>query len=101
MHSGMTKRTRILAFGFAAALVVAGAVAAAAVSGAFGQILAMGLIGLGFVLATSLAFLEVGLSEDRERTREEAARRARKEGPRERRRPSRLQRMRGRPRRLR
>ena len=35
-----------------------------------GKILALVLIGLGFIAAPSLVFLEVGLSEDRERERD-------------------------------
>jgi len=66
----MTRQDRFLSFGLAAALVVAGAVCAALISGGPGQILALALIGVGLVLATSLVFLEVGLSEDRERARE-------------------------------
>jgi hypothetical protein len=51
---------------------VAGALCAALISGAVGEVLALVLIGLGFVAATSLVFLEIGLSEDRERAREQA-----------------------------
>jgi hypothetical protein len=72
----VSKQSRIASFGLAAALVVAGAVCAAVLAGATGQIIALPLIGIGLVLATSLVFLEVGLSEDRERARERA--RARK-----------------------
>jgi hypothetical protein len=67
--SRMTRRSRILSFGSAALLVVAGAAGAIAFSGTLGQVLALALIGLGFVLATGLVFLEVGLSEDKERAR--------------------------------
>src|SRR5437763_6339617 len=106
----MTKRGRIVGYGIAALLVAIGAVGAALVGGG-GELLALVFIGMGFVLATSLVFFEVGLSEDRERERErEAARRreqARLEMPqrsqgaaRSRPRP-RLERRRGRPRRLR
>jgi len=62
----MTKQHRIASFGAAAALVAAGVVCAVVIGGGTGQILALVLIGLGLVLATSLVFLEVGLSEDRE-----------------------------------
>jgi hypothetical protein len=93
----MTRRSRIVGFGSAALLVVAGAVCAVAVAGGLGAILALVLISLGFVDAVSLVFLEVGLSEDRERAREEAARAERSTRPA----PRRLDRMRGRPRRLR
>jgi hypothetical protein len=69
--------------------------------GGLGQILALVLVGLGLVALTSLVFLEVGLSEDRERARETAAA-ARKAGraPRRRALRPRLERMRGQSRRL-
>lgn len=63
----MSKRSRVLGFGSALLLVAAGVAGALSVSGTVGQVLALVLIGLGFVLATALVFLEVGLSEDRER----------------------------------
>ena len=89
-------------FGGAGLLVLAGIAGAVAFPGETGQLLALVLISLGLVLATSLVFLEVGLSEDRERDREsaraerQAGRRPPARGPR-----ARLERMRGRPRRLR
>jgi hypothetical protein len=67
----MSTRSRIAAFGSAGALVLAGAMCAIVIGGGTGQILALVLIGLGLVLATGLLFLEVGLSEDRERAREQ------------------------------
>ena len=70
----MSSRARIASFGSAALLVIAGAICAAVVSGSAGQVLAMVLIGLGLVLATALVFLEVGLSEDRQRAKEERER---------------------------
>lgn len=69
----MSRRGRIVWFGGAGGLVLAGAVCAVLVADGLGQILALVLIGLGLVLATALVFYEVGLSEDRERAREEAA----------------------------
>ena len=91
-----------MGFGTSALLVVAGAVAVAVLSGGFGQVLGMMLFGLGLVLAVSLVFLEVGLSEDRERAREAQRARERERSRRPQRRPrSRLERIRGRPRRLR
>jgi hypothetical protein len=51
-------------------LLAAGAVCGAVVSGEVGEILAIVLIGSGLVWLVGLAFLEVGLSEDRERERE-------------------------------
>ena len=99
----MTTRWRIFGFGASALLVVAGVAGAISVSGTLGQVLAFVLISLGLVLATSLVFFEVGLSEDRERARSARPppRPLRSErgssGPPRRR----LDRMRGRPRRLR
>jgi UDP-N-acetylmuramyl pentapeptide phosphotransferase/UDP-N-acetylglucosamine-1-phosphate transferase len=79
-----------------ALLVAGGAVCGAVVAGGLGEVLALVLISLGFVLATSLVFLEVGLSEDRERIREQRRREAKPK----RRTHKRLDRMRGRSRRL-
>jgi hypothetical protein len=66
----VSRRARILGFGSAALLVIAGAISAALVGGWTGQVLALALIGGGLVAATSLVFLEVGLSEDRARARD-------------------------------
>jgi hypothetical protein len=63
-------RSRVLAYGAAGLLVVAGIVCAAAVPGETGQVLAAVLIGSGLVGFVGLVFLEVGLSEDHERERE-------------------------------
>lgn len=71
----MTPRWRIVSFGSAGALVIAGTICAVLVTGDVGQILAFVLIGLGFILATGLVFLEVGLSEDRQLARERRTRR--------------------------
>ena len=68
----MTKNSRIVGFGGSGVLVIAGIVCAVAVGGTLGTVLAFTLISLGLVLATSLVFLEVGLSEDRERERDAA-----------------------------
>jgi hypothetical protein len=70
----MSPATRIVYFGSAGLLVICGVVCAAVISGELGQLLALVLIGLGLVLATAFVFMEVGLSEDRERAREEQAR---------------------------
>jgi hypothetical protein len=67
-------RPRVLAFGSAAALVVAGSVCAALVSGLTGEVLAIALITLGLGAVVLLIFLEVGLSEERELAREEKRR---------------------------
>jgi hypothetical protein len=73
----MTTRARVIAFGSAGFLVVLGVVLGALVGGSTGEVLVLVLAGLGLVAATILAFLEVGLSEDRERARE----RDRRDGP--------------------
>ncbi len=73
----VTPRVRIAAFGTAGLLVVAGAVCGALISGLTGQLLTFVLISLGLGGAVLLLFLEVGLSEDRERAREERERQER------------------------
>jgi hypothetical protein len=70
----MSQRRRIVAFGSVALLILAGVLCAAVIGGGTGETLALVLIGLGLVLATSLVFLEIGLSEDRERDRAGAER---------------------------
>jgi uncharacterized membrane protein len=70
-----------LAFGSAGALVLAGGLCAVLVAGLAGQILAIVLISVGLAGAVLLMFLEVGLSEDRERATREARRRRRASGP--------------------
>jgi hypothetical protein len=100
----VSRRSRIFGFGSAALLVLAGAVCTVVLSGIASD-LALGVLGVGVAVAISLLFLEVGLSEDRERAREEASKR-RKDAARQphdsgRGRRSRLERIRGRPRRLR
>jgi hypothetical protein len=77
----MSSRSRFLAFGSAGLLVVAGGICAAVVRGLLGELLAIVLISLGLVAATSLVFLEIGLSEDRERARDEARRQTRSRLP--------------------
>jgi hypothetical protein len=66
----MTKRTRIVTYGASVALILVGSACAALVAGVAGQVLAMALIGSGLVILTGLVFMEVGLSEDREREHE-------------------------------
>ncbi len=70
----MRRNSRILGFGGSGALVIAGIVCAIAFSSTLGTVLAFILISAGLVIATSLVFLEVGLSEDHEREREGARR---------------------------
>lgn len=95
----MSKRGRLIGFGSALGLVLAGIAGALSFTGTLGQVLALVLISLGLVLATALVFYEVGLSEDRERARE-AARRSEPPGPPRRRPRLHLERRRGQRRRL-
>jgi hypothetical protein len=67
---GVSRHARIRAFGSAGLLTVAGVLCGVFVSGLPGQLLAIVLISLGLGGAVLLVFLEVGLSEDRERARE-------------------------------
>jgi hypothetical protein len=71
-------RTRILAFGAAGLLVIAGVLCAGLVNGLTGQVLAIALISAGLGGALLLMFLDVGLSEDRQRARDEDRRRRRR-----------------------
>jgi hypothetical protein len=73
----MSTRSRILGFGSAAVLVLAGAASAALAGGLTRDLLVIGLISAGLLVAVSLMFLEVGLSEDQERAREDERRRKR------------------------
>jgi hypothetical protein len=63
-------RSRLVAFGSAAILVVAGVLSGVLAGGLLGQLLAIVLVSLGLGGAVLLVFLEVGLSEDRARVRE-------------------------------
>jgi hypothetical protein len=73
----MAPHSRILAFGSATVLVVAGAMCAAFVGGLTGQVLTIALVSAGLGGALLLVFLEVGLSEDRERAKDDERRRKR------------------------
>jgi hypothetical protein len=64
------RRTRIIAFGSAVMLVLAGVLCGVLVSGLTGALLAIVLNSLGLGGVVLLLFLEVGLSEDRDRARE-------------------------------
>jgi hypothetical protein len=70
-------RSRVLAFGSAAALVVAGSICAVLVDGLTGEVLAIALITLGLGAVLLVMFLEVGLSEERDLAMEEKRRRRR------------------------
>lgn len=74
----MVRRRRILAFGSAAGLVAVGGACLALIGGLTGEVLAIALISAGLGGAVLLAFLEVGLSEDRARAREREQRRRRR-----------------------
>lgn len=62
---------RIVAFGSAAGLAIAGAVCALFVGGLTGEVLAIALITVGLGAGLFLIFLEVGLSQDRALARDE------------------------------
>ncbi len=64
------RRIRIIAFGTAAILVLSGVLCGVLVAGLAGALLAIVLDSLGLGGVVLLLFLEVGLSEDRERARE-------------------------------
>jgi hypothetical protein len=67
----VSSRARILTFGSAGVLVAAGTLCGVLINGLAGQLLTIALLSLGLGGAVLLAFLEVGLSEDRDRAREE------------------------------
>ena len=85
----MSSRNRVLSFGGSALAIVLGGVIAIVVHGITGEAVSLSLISLGSIAIVSLVFLEVGLSEDRERERERADARERERRPplRRRRRP--------------
>jgi hypothetical protein len=88
----MTRRNRLLSFGPCAIALVLAAVAGPAVGGITGEAVAIALACIGGIGIVSLVFLEIGLSEDRERAatrgREAApAKRRLRPPPRRRRRP--------------
>lgn len=73
----MAPRLRILVFGSAAALVIAGGACAALVGGVAGEVLTIVLMSAGLAGGLLLVFLEVGLGEERELARDEERRRKR------------------------
>lgn len=64
---GLSRRQRTIRYGAGGALVLAGVACGILVPGTAGGTLATVLVGLGLVLAVSLVFYEVGLTEDRDR----------------------------------
>ena len=75
----MPRRRRILVYGGAVLLTAAG-FGSAALGGLAGQVAAIALVSAGLGGALLYAFYEVGVSEDRERAKEER-RRPRGPGP--------------------
>ena len=73
----MSRRARVLSFGSALLAIVLGTILGPVVGGITGEAISLALVSLGGIAIVSLAFLEIGLSEDRERAREEALRRRR------------------------
>ena len=73
----MEPGTRILAFGSAVAVTIAGVLCGVLIGGSTGQVLALGLVLLGLGGGLLLIFFEVGLSEDRALAKEEEERRRR------------------------
>jgi hypothetical protein len=71
----MTSRARLLAYGSAGLLALAGALCFVLIDGIVGQALGIAGIALGLGAIVLLLFFEVGLSEDQARAREEARRR--------------------------
>jgi hypothetical protein len=74
----VSTRGRVLSFGFAAALVLAGGACAALVGGVTGEVLTVVLISAGLGGGLLLIFLEVGLDEERELARDDERRSTRK-----------------------
>jgi hypothetical protein len=68
----LTRRWRTRRYGPAIGLAVVGVACGATISGTLGGTLATALIGIGLVAVVSLAFYEVGLSEDRDRAARQA-----------------------------
>jgi hypothetical protein len=73
----VSRRDRILAYGGAVALVVVGGLCGWIVPGLTGDIIRLSLISLGLGAVVLIVFYEIGLSEDRERAREERERKER------------------------
>lgn len=70
----VTRRARIVAFGCAAVLVLAGGMCAAFVAGVTGEVLTIVLVSAGLAGGLLLIFLEIGLDEERDIAREQASR---------------------------
>jgi hypothetical protein len=66
----MAPRTRLISFGAGALTIVAGLIARPLLGGVTGEAVSIALYSLGGIAIVSLVFLEVGLSEDRDRAGE-------------------------------
>jgi len=73
----VTRRTQKVAFGTAAALVLAGVACAVVVPGVAGEVLTIVLIAAGLGGALVLVFLEIGFGEERDLARDEERKRKR------------------------
>lgn len=71
----MTRRERIRAYGAAVGLAAVGVICGFAVPGLVGEIIRLTLLTLAAGAVILLVFYEIGLSEDKERAREEEERR--------------------------
>jgi hypothetical protein len=69
-----------VAFGSAAALVLAGVACAVLVGGLTGEVLTIALLSIGLAGALLLIFLEIGLGEERDLEREARSKRPRAGG---------------------
>jgi len=74
----VSTRGRVLSFGFAAVLVLAGVACAAFVGGVTGEVLTIVLIAAGLGGGLLLIFLEIGLDEERDLAREDELRSTRR-----------------------
>lgn len=70
----MRRRTRILTFGSAALIALAGVLCSVFVKSTAGLVVGVALLSLGLGALVLLVFLEVGLSEDHARARDEQRR---------------------------
>jgi hypothetical protein len=73
----VSRRTRIVLFGSAGVLVIAGGACAALVGGVTGEVLTIVLISGGLAGGLLLVFLEIGLEEERDLARDQERRRSR------------------------
>lgn len=77
----MSRRTRILRYGASIVVVLAGIACGAIIPGSAGGTAATVLVGIGLVGVVSLLFYEVGLTEDRERAKQQRGGERTERGP--------------------